>query len=226
MPFLFAFSLSAAYDEVFGRVGVEDSQGRRRGVLSKLALVATLRGRVGEVWDFAGFWPAELGRARSWREARGVARRFQEDRRRRIEREEAAADRLVRFAGVEGEDEEGRRLDQREFDETRRALQWLAIAQMGWYQNEEWRRGYRDDLLEMLRPFPSLPEADGIELHVAQDGQAWWAWRRTITGWCLAIGAAGPPPNQWLNDGPSPPRGFPGEDPAWSGPFGIDAHNW
>jgi hypothetical protein len=226
MPFLFAFSLSAAYEQAFSLVAVEDSQGRRRSALSKLALVATLRARVGEVWDFAGSWPAELGRARSWREARGVARRFQEDRRQRIEQEQAAAERLVRLAGVEGEDEEGRRLDQREFEETRRALQWLATAQMGWYQNEQWRRGYRDDLLEMLRPFRSLPEDDGIELHVAPDGQAWWAGRRTITGWCLAIGAAGPPPDQWLYDGPNPPRGFPGEDPAWGGPFGIDAHNW
>ena len=52
------------------------------------------------------------------------------------------------------------------------------------------------------------------------------AWRRTIAGWCFAIGAAGPPPDQWLDDGPNPPRGFPGEDPEWGRRFGIDARNW
>ena len=42
-----------------------------------------------------------------------------------------------------------------------------------------------------------LPRESGITLHVARDGQSWYARRRTVTGWCFAIGAAGPPPDQW-----------------------------
>lgn len=63
---------------------------------------------------------------------------------------------------------------------------------------------------------------------MAPDGQRWWAGRRTITGWYLAIGAAGPPPDQWEYDGEAPPGGFPGEHPDWGDrPFSFDAcANW
>ena len=77
----------------------------------------------------------------------------------------------------------------------------------------------------MLDP-GGLPEEHGIHLNVSDDGQAWWAWRRTVTGWCFAIGANDAPPDQWLYDGADPPNGFPGEDPAWGDRWGIDAKNW
>jgi len=134
---------------------------------------------------------------------------------------------MEQYAGVDGVDEEGRRLDRREFEATTRALQILASAQMGWYQNRGGR--YRPELLEVLAPqfeWARLPEDHGIEHHVSDDGQSWWAWRRTVTGWCFAIGAAGPPPDQWLFDGPQPPQGFPGQDEAWGSRWGTDAKNW
>jgi hypothetical protein len=72
-----------------------------------------------------------------------------------------------------------------------------------------------EDLLTMSGSFRGLPEESGSELRVSVDGQSWYAWRRTISGWCFAIGAAGPPPDQWEFDGPEPPQGFPGRDPIW-----------
>lgn len=94
---------------------------------------------------------------------------------------------------MQGTDDDGRQLDQREFEETRRALRWLATCQMGWYRNRGGR--YRQELLDILGDFTKqgLPAEHGIELHVAPDGQRWWAGRQTITGWYFAIGAAGPP---------------------------------
>ena len=67
-----------------------------------------------------------------------------------------------------------------------------------------------------------------MSLYVSEDGQSWYAWRRTVTGWCFAIGAAGAPPNQWEYDGPEPPEGFPSEDQAWGdSPFADQANrNW
>ena len=59
-----------------------------------------------------------------------------------------------------------------------------------------------------------LPKESGIALRVSKDGQAWYAWRRTVTGWCFAIEAIGQTPNQWEYDGPEPPQGFPGKDRA------------
>lgn len=137
--------------------------------------------------------------------------------------EQLEREREERYAGSKECDEFGQRLDQREFKETKNALQRLAGMQMGWYRNRGGR--YRPDLLEMLST-DGLPEDHGIELSVAPDGQSWWAWRRTVSGWCFAIGATQPPPDQWLFDGPEPPGGFPGQDPAWGEPWGLDAENW
>ncbi len=50
--------------------------------------------------------------------------------------------------------------------------------------------------------------------------------RRTVTGWVFAVGAAGPPPEQWFYDGPEPPSGYPGSDPGWGrSPF-EQGPNW
>lgn len=136
----------------------------------------------------------------------------------RLERE-----RNAHYAGSHECDEFGQRLDRREFDETRAALQQLASMQMGWYRNRGGR--YRPELLELLKS-DGLPAEHGIELRVSEDGQSWWALRRTITGWCFAIGATEPPPDQWLFDGPEPPSGLPGDDPAWGERWGFDATNW
>ena len=96
------------------------------------------------------------------------------------------------------------------------ALRFLATCQMGWYQMEEWGR-YRSDLLEIILDLTryGLPEDSGITMKVSEDGQAWYVWRRTVTGWCFAIGAAGAPPNQWEYDGPEPPGGYPGKNRDW-----------
>jgi hypothetical protein len=73
----------------------------------------------------------------------------------------------------------------------------------------------------------NLPADHGIHLVVAKNRQSWYAWRRTISGYCFAIGAAKAPPDQWLYDGQEPPKGFPGKDPIWgAAPFGPDAMNW
>jgi hypothetical protein len=122
-----------------------------------------------------------------------------------------------------------RRLDRREFKETVSALRSLALYQIGWYRNHSGR--YKEDLLAIIGDdFTSdgLPKDSGITLKVSDDGQSYYAWRRTVTGWCFAIGAAGPPPEQWEYDGPHPPQRFPGEDPAWGErPFSDEVNrNW
>lgn len=109
------------------------------------------------------------------------------------------------------------------------ALRWVATCQMGWYRNHGGR--YKDELLEILGDDltrQGLPQESGISMRVARNGQAWYAWRQTITGWCFAIGAAGPPPNQWEYDGGQPPQGFPGEDQTWgTEPFSCEVNpNW
>jgi hypothetical protein len=144
---------------------------------------------------------------------------FQESRREKARAVAEEQEQLRRYAGSDDTDAEGRRLDRREFRETMKALHWLAACMEGWYSNED--RGpkrYRADLLEafgpdFFKPF-GLPD-HGVIMKVAKNGKAWYAWRRTVTGWCFAIGAAGPPPDRWEYDGPEPPRRCPSKGQGW-----------
>ena len=98
---------------------------------------------------------------------------------------------------------------------------------MGHYPNQGDR--YRDDLLTILEPGfadHGLDEPGAITMYVSPDGQSWFAERRTITGRWFAIGAAGPPPDEWLFDGPERPSGFPAE-PEWDHwGVGESSANW
>jgi hypothetical protein len=223
LPYALTVRLWVDYDSAFNWVNHEtnDRRARRR---AKLALLLELRLRARQGGSFRTYWARQVVATGTVREAREVVREYLRDQKRRAAEAAEAEARLVRFAGVEGEDEDGRRLDQREFEETRDALQSIATTQMGWYERQGGR--YRPDLLQVLTPFKGLPEDHGISLLVSPDGQSWRAWRRTVTGWCLAIGAAEAPPDQWLYDGPEPPNGLPGRDAAWSEQWGLEPKNW
>jgi hypothetical protein len=140
--------------------------------------------------------------------------------RRKVEREAA-------WAGADAVDERGRRRDDREFIATRLALRYLHNAHMGWHNQ---RHRYRDDLLPVVESRfikDGLPANHDVVMHVSDDGQSWWAWRRTISGWCLGIGAVGPSPSQWFYDAPTPPAAGPDEDPeAWGGYEHAVLPNW
>ena len=229
VPFLYLFSIYVAYDAVFRRISREDT-GRWSGCRSRLALLSVLHFRAGAVRQLAGYWyfTRKLGEAQTFSAARGVVAEFLDTLSRKAQAEIDEKERLRRYSGSQELNDGGRRLDRREFAETNGALQWLATCQMGWHRN---RGRYRRDLLRVLGDdFTSygLPKDSGITLHVAPDGQSWYAWRRTVTGWCFAIGAAGPPPDQWTYDGPEPPRGFPGRDLSWGAdPFADEVNrNW
>jgi hypothetical protein len=229
LPFVYVISVLVAYESAFTRI--KWSLRDRKVLVWKvqLALVSVLGGRARYAGRFTGGWIDDAASAGSFQGMRTVIKEFK----RSIERSDRAAseesDRLVRYAGVSGTDSQGLQLDRREFLETRKALRDLATAQMGWYHHPGQR--YRADLIDVFVPIfrnIGLPESHGIVMRVARDGQAWYAWRRTVTGWCFAIGASAPPPDQWEFDGPQPPSDFPGTDPAWgSGPFRSEVNaNW
>ena len=227
LPFLFAVNLYGAYERAFRIIGSQ-AHGLRARWRARMAIVLTLHFRARDVAQLQHHWTRRLVDAQKLGAARSAASEFQQTLR---NRERAIAEEiagLVRYAGIDGTDSEGRRLDQREFKETTRALRWLATCHMGHYRK---RKRYDPNLLALLgEGFASrgLANEHGIEMKVSRDGQAWFAYRRTITGWCLAIGAAGPPPDQWEYDGQDPPRGFPGRDPIWGErPFeDVVTRNW
>jgi hypothetical protein len=229
IPFAFVFGSFLAYERALSIVDFM-SDGRYRRWQTARALVLGLRFDLTAVSAFRGNWALELGQAASSSEAAEAVRNFAASRAAARRAEIDAQNRLDRYAGVSGTDDNGEQLDQREFQATRHALQTLATAQMGWYRNRGGR--YREELADVLATSftrAGLPTEHGIKVYVSADGDAWWAWRRTITGWCFAIGAAGPPdecPEQWQFDGPEPPSGFPGQDQMWGRPWGQDAVHW
>ncbi|MFP5325997.1 MAG: hypothetical protein ACLGHT_00775 [Acidimicrobiia bacterium] len=217
VPYIYMVGLLSSYELAFVRIDFKSERTWWARTRAKLVLLMSFHVRAREVGAFSGPWQFKLASARSFGEGRRVIAEFRQaqlDAAREAEEKQA---RLVQYADVDGVDEDGRRLDQREFEETTEALRWLGTCQMGWYRNRDAGR-YREDLLDFVldsyatRGLPHPPE---IQMRVSADGQKWFAWRRTASGWVFAIGAAGPPPDQWEYDGPEPPVDFPGDDPAW-----------
>lgn len=226
VPLIYLISIYAAYDGAFRLVNFSTGIKRAR-IRSKLALVLKLRGRVRRIGAFNMPWGKKLGEAASFSEALRVIDEFQAWERERRLAPRREREQLERFVGAQGADDDGKRLDQREFKETKDALRTLLFAQMGWHRKPGQR--YREELLGMLQPQferAGLPSEHGITLQVAENGRSWWAWRRTVTGWCLGIGAAGPPPDEWLYDGREPPSGPPSENERGWSQWGRTAKNW
>ena len=227
LPFIYALSVYAAYERPFRQINRQTIVFRVRWQ-ARIAIAMTLHFKTSDVIQFQHFWAKKLVDTKTFGAARAVVRQFEQSLRDdecTIAEEEY---RLWRYAGVDGIDSEGRRLDRREFKETMKALRWLATCHMGHYRK---RSRYDENLLSLLGDDFTMHGLTGrsrIEMKVAKTGQRWFAYRRTVSGWCFAIGAAGPPPDQWEYDGCDPPCGFPGEDPSWgNGSFGDTVNrNW
>ena len=222
---VYAYAVVAAYETTFVRMRIAE----RDKSLWRQRLALVLRGGVWlpSLRLIRGDGANRIARTAGFREAWREFGLIGHDRRAEAEAEAAAERRLVENAGRVGVDEFGRQLDEREHAETRAALHLLAASQMGHYRNGG--QNYRTDLVPILQPSFSrdgLPEPSGIATYVSSDGQSWYAERQTITGHWFAIGAAGPPSDQWLFDGPDKPAGFP-KDVEWDHWGGGDhSENW
>ena len=162
----------------------------------------------------------------AWWAASKSIRRDQEN----TEKEQAFRRRLVSNTGLTGTYMNGKQLDQREHRETSEALRWLATCQMGHYRHPELQR-YRNDkvfaaIIQITSEKHGLPAPHDIQLHVSADGQSWYAERETVTGHWFAIGAAGPPPDQWFYDGSTRPVGYPNENEWDQWGSGDHSMNW
>jgi hypothetical protein len=225
LPYVYVLSLVITYDSALRGINWAAKGGRPRW-RAYLALVAGLHFRHRDVKAFNWNRARQLVEASSLSAARAVMRDFRRERRAALEAIAEEEERERRYAGSNETDQAGRRHDRREFDATVDALRFLGTCQSNWHRTRGGR--YRDDLLAMIgNDFRGLPAESGIELRVSGDGQSWCAWRRTISGWCFAIGAGGPPPDQWEFDGPDPPRDVPGRDAEWGDSLDLARNvNW
>jgi hypothetical protein len=111
---------------------------------------------------------------------------------------------------VTGVDREGRQLDRREFAATTNALELLDA-----YASADRRAGkYRADVATRNggRMF-GLPEDHGLVVEVSKNGTAYRAWRRTVSGWCFAVGRSTKGSRTHFYDGAEPPTTFPPKPP-------------
>ena len=212
LAFMALFALYLVYEATFSVMGSESAVGLSwRHRLAVLARCGP-RPRAARAVRPAASWLAnDPGFRSTWR---WTGRVLREDRKRRAN-EAAKAQRLVDNAGAVGTDSRGQQLDQQEHAETREALRWLHTCHLGHYAKEGNRyfaglEAIVDDLCEKY----GLPQPNNIKMHISDDGQSWYAVRQTITGHWFAIGAAGPPTDQWFYDGPTAPTSFPDES-AW-----------
>lgn len=131
-------------------------------------------------------------------------------------------------AGSSGADELGRRIDDREFLQTKKMLRKLYVSAAGWHRQ---RGKFRNDLVEGVytaKDFAKagLPTNHGTRMGISSDGQYSWFWRETISGWFLAIavGVHERGFGEWLYSGPRSPNGSPVDDKeAWGEVFDTPA---
>ena len=206
---VFAYAVWGTYELAFGRMRFA-AQGKPLWA-QRLALVLRSGIWLPHLRVVSGQEAFRIARTDGFRDAWGEIGQIRREARERAAAEATSARRLVENAGRVGLDDLGRQLDQREHAATQAALRVLAAAQMRRYHSEG---KYDDKLLRAMEPTltrDALPHPSDIRIVVAADGQRWYAARRTITGHWFAIGAAEPPPDQWLFDGTDGPSGFPDE---------------
>lgn len=224
VPFIFVIALYSGYELLLVKASILNE--RHRPNLKVIAgLTVGLRFKLLDINGFGGNVLREAVRSGSFGAARREISRFKHDRQIDHEDRAAARQRLVDFAGQDGVDERGRRLDRREFAETKEALQWLATCHTGWYRQ---KGKYRADLMEVLQDFmhQGLPPGHGIVMRVRPDGQAWYAYRRTVSGWVFGIGARDKPPDQWFFDGEPEPRHLPSHRAGWTDLMSATRTEW
>ncbi len=227
LPFVAGFAVIAGYESAFTRLGFANND--RRPSLAVRAGFASVLGWRLKYIAAAKSGTFHIARATSFTGARTATLEW----RAQLDAAEAAilqAQRdLIAFAGSNAVDEEGRRRDKREFKATCKTLDWLASCMHGSYDHAPAGR-YKHLLTRPGFDFQvaGVVGDPGIVLVIRTDGQAWYAWRRTASGWCFAIGCVGQEYRIWRCDGPNPPSAFPGQAPEWgTSSFDVStALNW
>ena len=159
----------------------------------------------------------QVGRLNTFRDARQAMRNFRVGIQRDALRERERIQRLDDRVGRSGVDADGAQLDRSEFQVTKKILGWIAVTQMGRYENNSNR--YWEDLTDtMVDPRKhGLPDDHGFVTQVTPDGQKWRTWRQLPNRWYLGMGGANDLRYDFYYQGDRPPTGWPLSDPGqWS----------
>lgn len=117
------------------------------------------------------------------------------------------AERHARYAGSDEVDVTGRRMDRRGFSEMRAELRTVWTRQIAEYRRQN---RYPSDLRLLFPPGTRHGESEtmrAITLEVTTDGQEFWAWGRTPSGWVLGLACKDGSPMDYLYAGRDRPSG-------------------
>lgn len=133
-------------------------------------------------------------------------------------------------AGREGIDENGRRIDNREFRETRIMLDKLIARSLSWLSSPgPIRRDIVGDVYT-AKDFAKagLPAEHGMQTKVSPDGKIIWFWRTTISGWVLGAAAGNSEDgfDVWYYSGPTAPLESPRDAPESWGRAHVSPPDW
>jgi hypothetical protein len=209
VPFLYAVAFYAGAESLLVRLGWIRNQTRRLPIRIALAVLIGLHASVRLTARFDGQFNS-IASAPNFRAALAQMRDYREDLRRRDGEQRDRLARLESNAGASGTDAEGAQLDRREFDGTKRQLQFISMTQMGRYENNG--KCYWNDLTELMVDAEKygLPTEHGVHVETTPDGQRWRGWRRTRSGWVLGMGGSGWR-SEWHFSGPDEPTSWPGD---------------
>lgn len=210
-PYLYVVAFYAATEVILKRLLWTNEEMPLR---ARLGVLAGLRGSVRWAKELTGRYH-HVARAKSFRGALSEMRDFRDDvtRRQKLEADRLAD--LDGFSGQAGVDGTGAQLDRREFDGTKRALDFIHTAQALRY--ERLGETFWDDLTDMVVSPVSkwgLPAQHGIVVETTRDKKKWRAWRRLPSGWVLGIGATGRF-GEYRYAGAEPPTTWPGASDEW-----------
>ncbi|WP_461165347.1 hypothetical protein [Arthrobacter sp. R4-81] len=133
-------------------------------------------------------------------------------------------------ADNQGIDENGRRIDNREFRETRHMLDKLMTRAMNSLASPG--RTHRDIVggVYTAKDFmkAGLHADHGMQTNVSRDGKIIWFWRTTISGWVLgaAVGITDRGFDVWYYSGPDAPLESPRDSPETWGPAHVSPPDW
>jgi len=135
-------------------------------------------------------------------------------------------DRLSTYTGTNEVDEDGMRQDNAGFKDAKQGLTRLSVRMAA----EHRKHGrYSNDVAAML---PGdlvdrlLHGKSGIHIQVAEDGQQYWAWKSTPSGFCFGIAGSEGNRSEWHYAGMSPPAGGIDSSADWRGLFDDMPPDW
>lgn len=180
----------------------------------RLALILGFRGSLRYASRFSGFWITEMAAQRTFQGGLAFMQKYREAVKVRVAEQRARDRQLRERTGQRGLDDEGMWLDRREFYETRELLDDMWLTQAAIFRS---RKKYVNEpfLISSLYA-KKLPKDHGVEIVLAKNTRAWYAWRRTAGGYYFASGGSKDVDAKWRYDGAEPPSDFPHPGlPGW-----------